>query len=57
MSKTPAETKPGKPATGEYVTLIDHGTTKQYDLPVLRGTEGPKVIDIQSLYKDTGYFT
>ena len=57
MSKTPAETKPGKPANGEYVTLIDHSTAKQYDLPVRSGTEGPKVIDIQSLYKDTGYFT
>jgi len=57
MSKTPAETKPDKPANGEYVTLIDHSTAKQYDLPVRSGTEGPKVIDIQSLYKDTGYFT
>lgn len=57
MSKTPAETKPGKPTNGEYVTLIDHSTAKQYDLPVRSGTEGPKVIDIQSLYKDTGYFT
>ena len=57
MSKTPAETKPGKPANGEYVTLIDHSTAKQYDLPVRSGTEGPKVIDIQSLYKDSGYFT
>jgi citrate synthase len=57
MSKTPAESKPGKPANGEYVTLIDHSTENQYELPVLSGTEGPKVIDIQSLYKDTGYFT
>jgi citrate synthase len=57
MSKTPAEAKPGKPADGEYVTLIDHSTAKEFDLPVHCGTEGPKVIDIQSLYKDTGYFT
>jgi len=40
-----------------YVTLIDHATGKQYDLPVLEGTEGPKVIDIRNLYRDTGYFT
>ncbi len=57
MSKSPAEAKSGKPANGEYVTLIDHSTEKQYDLLVRSGTEGPKVIDIQSLYKDTGYFT
>ena len=57
MSKTPAETKSGKPANSEHVTLIDHSTAKQYDFPVLGGTEGPKVIDIQSLYKNTGFFT
>jgi citrate synthase len=57
MSKTPAKSNPGKPANGEYVTLTDHSAAKQYELPVLSGTEGPKVIDIQSLYKDTGYFT
>ena len=57
MDQKHAGSKPGKPANGEYVTLIDHSTSKQYDLPVLIGTEGPKVIDIQNLYKNSGYFT
>jgi citrate synthase len=43
--------------TKDYVTLIDHSTGKQYDFPVLHGTAGPKVIDMQSLYKRTGYFS
>lgn len=30
---------------------------KSIDLPVLSGTEGPKVIDITSLYQETGLFT
>ncbi len=57
MSKTHTEKNPSKRADGEYVTLIDHSSDKQYNLSVLHGTEGPKVIDIQSLYKDTGFFT
>ncbi|NBC33168.1 MAG: citrate (Si)-synthase [Alphaproteobacteria bacterium] len=40
-----------------YVTLVDHTSGKQYDFPVLTGTHGPKVIDIQQLYRRTGYFT
>ncbi len=40
-----------------HVTLIDHATDKQYELPVLEGSEGPNVIDVQNLYRDTGYFT
>ncbi|MEK6205766.1 MAG: hypothetical protein N2B02_09080, partial [Amylibacter sp.] len=46
-----------KRAGGEYLTLTDHRSAKQYKLPVLNGTQGPSVINIQSLYKDTGYFT
>ena len=57
MNQKPSESKLGKPANGEYVTLVDHSTGKKYDLSVLVGTEGPKVIDIQALYKDSGYFT
>lgn len=30
---------------------------KTVDLPVYQGTEGPDVIDIRSLYANTGYFT
>ncbi len=45
-------------STGEdKVTLIDHATGKEYEFPVYHGTMGPRVIDIQSLYRETGLFT
>lgn len=31
--------------------------TKSVELPVYSGTEGPDVLDVQALYKNTGYFT
>ncbi len=46
-----------RPTEGEKVTLTFHDTGKQVDLPVLSPTHGPKVIDVQRLYRDTGYFT
>lgn len=30
---------------------------KSIEFPVLKGTEGPDVIDISKLYSETGYFT
>lgn len=57
MGATGSEATPGGPVKCGYVTLIDHATEKQYDLPVLKGSEGPKVIDVQRFYQDTGYFT
>ena len=45
------------PTKGEKVTIVFHSTGQQYDCPVLSPTHGPKVIDMQRLYKDTGYFT
>jgi citrate synthase len=39
------------------VTITDDATGKSFKYPVLKGTHGPEVIDIKSLYKDTGYFT
>ncbi len=45
------------PTQSGHVTLVDHATGKQYDLPVLQGSEGPNVIDVQNLYRDAGYFT
>jgi citrate synthase len=47
----------GVPTKCGHITLVNHATGTQYDLPLLSGTEGPKVIDIQRLYRDTGYFT
>jgi len=45
------------PTESGHVTLIDHANEKQYELPVWKGSEGPDVIDVQNLYRDTGYFT
>jgi citrate synthase len=41
----------------DTVTLIDNATGKKYELPVIKGTVGPSVIDVRKLYADTGYFT
>ena len=39
------------------VTLTDNATGKSFELPVIEGSIGPKVIDIRKLYNQTGYFT
>lgn len=39
------------------VTLIDNRNGKSYELPILEATVGPSVVDISTLYKDTGMFT
>ena len=39
------------------VTLTDNATGKKFELPVLKGTTGPDVIDIRKLYAETGMFT
>ncbi len=45
-----------EPVEGEKATLtLPDG--QRVDLPVLRGTHGPKVVDVQKLYRETGYFT
>ncbi len=57
MSETRAKPQVGDRGAEDSVTLIDHATGKHYELPVLGGTEGPRVIDVRNLYRDTGYFT
>jgi citrate synthase len=57
MKRELPEVETFEPDGDEKVTLTFHSDGRQYDLPVLRGTHGPKVIDIQRLYRDTGYFT
>jgi len=44
-------------ANSKHVTLTDHATGRSFDLPVIDGTEGPRVIDIRKLYADSGMFT
>ena len=43
--------------TKNRVTITDHATSKQFDLPVLEGTVGPRAIDVRKLYSDHGLFT
>jgi len=39
------------------VTLVNNENGKKVDLPLLDGTAGPQVVDVTSLYKQTGLFT
>lgn len=41
----------------DTVTIIDNATGKRMELPVLKGTCGPSVIDVRNLYREMGYFT
>ncbi|HED15951.1 MAG TPA: citrate synthase [Gammaproteobacteria bacterium] len=41
----------------EFLILTDPANGKQIELPVLRPTQGPPVIDIGRLHREMGYFT
>lgn len=41
----------------DTVTLTDNRSGKSYEFSILRPSVGPDVIDVRSLYKDTGMFT
>lgn len=41
----------------DTVTLTNNRDGKSYEFPILDGTLGPSVIDISTLYKQTGMFT
>ncbi len=44
-------------AAKNTVTLTDNSTGRSWEIPVLEGTAGPRVIDVRRLYADTGFFT
>ncbi|MEQ8441705.1 MAG: citrate synthase [Alphaproteobacteria bacterium] len=44
-------------APKQTMTLTDNATGDSWELPVIEGSVGPKVIDIRKLYAQTGYFT
>jgi citrate synthase len=44
-------------ARSETFTLTDNRSGKSFELPVMKGTLGPEVIDVRKLYQDTGCFT
>jgi citrate synthase len=37
--------------------LVNRKTGESFEIPVLDGTQGPRVLDIRTLYRDTGLFT
>ncbi len=43
--------------TNQSMTLTDNQTGASYELPVLGGSIGPKVVDVRSLYAQSGHFT
>ncbi len=45
------------PAPNNTVTVTDNTTGKVFDLPIMEGTMGPRVIDVRKLYADHGFFT
>src|SRR5690349_13283758 len=57
--RTAASKPPEKaaPASVSTVTVTDNATGASFDLPVMGGTIGPRVIDIRRLYGDHGLFT
>ncbi len=46
-----------KKTASNTFTVTDNSTGKSYELPVLEGTVGPRVVDIRKFYGDTGCFT
>jgi citrate synthase len=55
MATTTAKTV--SPAANNTVTVTDNTTGKTFDLPIMDGTMGPRVIDVRKLYTDHGFFT
>ena len=52
MNKNEEINKKNKP-----FTLFNNETGESFEIPVLSGTDGPNVLDIRSLFKETGMFT
>ena len=38
-------------------TLFNNESGESYEIPILKGSEGPNVLDIRNLYQNTGMFT
>jgi len=54
MTRSTAKTAP---VAEQSVTVTDNTTGKSFDLPIVEGTLGPRVIDVRKLYTDHGFFT
>jgi len=49
--------KPVDTKTNRTFTLTDNETGETYELPVMKASVGPAVIDVRRLYAETGHFT
>ena len=49
--------KPAPPKAHAKVAVKDDRTGQSWELPVLKGTVGPDVVDVRKLYTDHGLFT
>ncbi|MSO89302.1 MAG: citrate (Si)-synthase [Rhodospirillaceae bacterium] len=52
-----AEKKPETAKSKTSVTLVDNASGRSFELPVISGSAGPKVLDIRKLYAESGHFT
>ena len=58
QAKAPPSKGKSAPATAKKsATLIDNSTGRTWELPIMEGSTGPRVIDVRRLYADTGFFT
>ena len=57
ITKLQAETGASTKAHKDTVTLINNRTGESYVFPIVDGSEGPSLINISSLYSQTGMFT
>ncbi|EXI64164.1 MAG: Citrate synthase [Candidatus Accumulibacter adjunctus] len=57
MQRELPDLKVTPPVEGETVSIVFPADGKRYELPVMGGTHGPKLIDVRRLYAETGYLT
>ena len=57
MSKNKIDISENKDIKPKSFTLFDNETGQSFEVPVLVGSDGPKVLDIRNLFKETGMFT
>jgi citrate synthase len=43
--------------TQDSITIIDNATGREFELPILHGSQGPSAVDIGKFYRELGYFT
>src|SRR5690625_5516564 len=49
-------TETNKAQEASTATLTDNATGQSWEFPILEGSTGPRVVDIRSLYNESGLF-